>query len=100
MADVVRIALDEGQRAVTDIRTKADEIIQYIDSQLSQLITNFSGWWEGDAYNAFLEDWNATKAVFRSKIYDEIIAYSNNLDTAVKSQSEQDISNAGAIKIN
>lgn len=100
MADVVRIALDEGQRAVSDIKVKADEIMQYIDQQLSQLITNFSGWWEGDAYKAFLEDWNATKAIFRDKIYNEIITYAGNLDTAVKAQSEQDISNAGAIKIN
>jgi uncharacterized protein YukE len=100
MADVVRIALDEGQSAVSDIRTKADEIMTYINSELSNLILNFSSWWEGDAYNAFKVDWDATKQIFRSKIYDEIRTYADNLDTAVKAQSEQDVSNAGAITIN
>ena len=100
MAERVRINLAEKNTAVADLKNKAEEAWNYINNELSSLVTNFSSWWEGDAYNAFKEDWETTKGKFRTDIYEEIKIYAQNLDTAVQAQSEQDTSNAGPIKIN
>ena len=100
MAERVRINLAEKDNAVRDLRSKADDAWSYIENELSSLVTSFSSWWEGDAYKAFEEDWRATKAKFKQDIYEEILAYAQNLDTAVAAQSEQDTSNVGSIRIN
>ena len=100
MAERGRINLAEKTTAVNDLITKADDAWNYIDNELSNLVTAFASWWEGDAYKAFIEDWNATKNKFKTDIYEEIKAYAKNLDTAVEAQSQQDVSNVGSIKIN
>jgi uncharacterized protein YukE len=100
MADKVRINLAEKNAAVADLNAKAEDAWNYINGELSSLVVSFANWWEGDAYNAFKQDFELTKNKFRTDIYEEIKAYTKNLDTAVESQSEQDVSNAGAVKIN
>ena len=100
MADRVRINLAEKNTAVADINNKAEDAWNYINGELSSLVTSFAGWWEGDAYNSFKDDFEITKTKFRAEIYDEIKAYTQNLDKAVEAQSQQDTSNAGAVKIN
>jgi uncharacterized protein YukE len=100
MAERVRINLSEAQNATSDLNTKAQDALDYINGELSALVTSFDSWWEGDAYNSFKDDFEATKRTFRTDIYDEILAYTRNLTTAVEAQAQQDTSNAGAIKIN
>ena len=100
MADTVRINLAEKNAAVADIKNKAEDAWSYINNELSSLITNFSSWWEGDAFNAFKEDWEITKTKFKTDIYEEIKTYADNLDKAVEAQSQQDTSNASAVKLN
>jgi len=100
MAERVRINLAEKNAAVADLNAKAEDALNYINGELSSLVSSLSSWWEGDAYNAFKQDFEITKSKFRTDIYDEIKAYTHNLDQAVESQSQQDTSNAGAVKIN
>ena len=100
MAQTVRIDLAQKDAAVADIANKAEDAWNYINSELQNLVTNFQSWWIGDAYNSFKQDFDITKTKFKSDIYDEIIAYKGNLEKAVTAQSQQDVSNAGAININ
>ena len=100
MAGKVRINLAEKTKAVNDLKRQAEDAWSYINNELSNIIKNFSSWWEGDAYNAFKQDWEITKTKFKSDIYEEIKAYAANLNTAVEAQSQQDTSNVGSIKIN
>ena len=100
MAERVRINLAEKTTAVNDMKAKAEDTYNYINNELSSLVTSFQSWWEGDAFNAFQQDFNTTKGKFKTDIYDEIIAYANNLNSAVEAQSTQDTSNAGSININ
>ena len=100
MADRVRINLAERDSAVKDINAQAEAAWTKINSELQSIVTGFSSWWEGDAYQSFIADFNATKAKFKTDIYDELKIYATNLQKAVTAQSQQDTSNAGAIKIN
>lgn len=100
MAERVRINLAEKNAAVADINAKAEDAMNYINGELSSLVTSFASWWEGDAYNSFKEDFETTKRKFQTDIYDEIKAYTDNLNKAVDAQSEQDTSNATAVKTN
>ena len=100
MAQTVRIDLAQKDAAVADIANKAEDAWNYINSELQNLVTNFSSWWIGDAYNSFKQDFDVTKSKFKTDIYDEILAYKNNLDKAVVAQSQQDTSNASSININ
>lgn len=100
MADRVRINLAEKNEVIQRMQSLADETWNKIDGELTNLVLNYAQWWEGDAYERFKEDFKITKQKFRETIYDEIIAYKNNLDKAVEAQSQQDTSNAGKIGIN
>lgn len=100
MADRVRINLAERDAAVADINSKAEDAWAYINGELTSLVNSFESWWEGDAYNSFKQDFEITKSKFRTDIYEEIKAYTQNLDKAVTAQSQQDTSNASAVKIN
>ena len=98
-ADRISINVAEKDRVVSDMNAQAEEMLSYINGELSNMVNNFSSWWEGDAYQSFLQDFNATKERFKKEIYDEIKTYSNNLNTAVNAQQQQDTSNASSIKI-
>ena len=100
MADRIRINVSEGRNASKALDTQAQEALNYINGELTNTVVGFASWWEGDAYKAFLDDFNATKAKFNKEIYQEIKTYAANLQTAVTAQSEQDTNNAGSIKIN
>ena len=99
-AQTVRIDLAARDAAVSDINRMTEDAWNYINGELQNLVNNFSSWWIGDAYNAFKLDFDITKAKFKTDIYEELIAYKNNLDRAVTAQSQQDASNAGQININ
>ena len=99
-ADKISINVIEKEKVVNAMNTQAEEVLNYINGELTNMVNNFGNWWEGDAYQSFLQDFNATKDRFKKEIYDEVKVYSNNLNTAVNAQQEQDIGNAGAIKIN
>ena len=100
MAGTVRIDKQRKDRAVADLKTKADDAWNYITGDLSNLVKNFSSWWIGDAYETFKKDFETTKQKFKTDIYEEILAYRTNLDKAVIAQGDQDTSNARKISIN
>ena len=100
MAERVRINLAEKDAAVADIRARANAALEYINNELSSMVAGFANWWEGDAYNAFREDFEASKRKFYKDIYEETMTYADNLNKAVESQLQQDLSIAGTVKTN
>ena len=100
MADKIRVDHAKGIEASAELKRLAQDAQDYIDGELTRTISDFGSWWEGDAFNKFKSDFELTKSKFRQEIYDEIIAYANNLETAVKAQQQQDTANSNAIGIN
>ena len=72
MALTVRIDINAKDAAVTDIQKKAEDAWSYISNELQNIVTNFSKWWIGDAYESFKQDFETTKQKFYEDIYEEI----------------------------
>ena len=100
MADVVRVEYEKGMSAVSNMRTKTEELRSYLNNEVTSTVMNMSSWWSGDAYERFKEDFNATKSTLEKQVLAELETYINNLEKAIQAQRDQDTLNAGSISIN